>query len=247
MKNLIAIISFMLIISNSYSYNSGPDQDLSLERSLQKISDTTYKDNRDINKSVKVKPGKAVSNSKTGKGNADTLMSGKDNSSQTNKKDSAAAIDNAFRMYADTAVFIKTVKYNLKQYTKSECTVMTLSGKIYNDVRISGMSDTSVKILKNSKSKVVLIKDISSIKIKGMGFWKGALLGSGSALLLGLVAGNLDTTGEYFWDGMKIGMALALPLAIVGGIFESKDTVYDMRVMDNSMKKKRIRYLLRNY
>lgn len=248
MKNLIAIISFMLIITNSYSYNSGPMQGLSIRKNMHEISDIKYKDNPDSNKSVKVKPGKALKNKKIVKDKADSLKYEKDNSGETYLKDSAAAVDSINRVYSDSAVFIKAVKNKpLKAYTKSECTVMTLSGKIYNDVRISGMNDSSMNILKNNKSKSLLLKDISSIKIKGRGFWKGALVGAGGALLLGFIAGNLDTTGDYLWDGMKIGIALALPLAIVGGIFESKDTVYDMRAMDISMKKKQVKYLLRYY
>jgi hypothetical protein len=248
MKNLIAIISITLIVSNSYSNNSDPFQGLSMRKSIYEISDTTYRKNSVSNKSVKLKPGKAVKNIKTVKDKADSLKSEKDNSSETYKIDSVAATDNINRVSADSAVFIKEVKMKpLKAYTKNECTVLTLSGKIYNNVRISGMSDSSVNILKNKRPEIILIKDISSIKIEGKGFWKGALIGGGAALMLGFIAGNLDTTGEYLWDGMKLGMALVLPLAIVGGIFESKDTVYDMRAKDLRMKKKQIKYLLRNY
>lgn len=248
MKNLIAIMSLMLIFSNSYSLNSNPFQGISLRRNTHEISDTTYKNKSFKIKYVKTKPGKAVKNNNSFKDKEDTLKSEKDNSIGTYKIDSVAATENIYTISADSAVFIREVKKEpIKAYTKNECTVMMLSGKIYNDVRISGMSDSSVNILKNKRPEIILIKDISSIKMEGKGFWKGALIGGGAALMLGFIAGNLDTTGEYLWDGIKLGMALVLPLAIVGGIFESKDTVYEMRAMDFRMKKKQIKYLLRYY
>lgn len=248
MKNLIVIISIMLIVSNSYSLNSNSFLGISLRRNTHEISDTTYKNKSVTIKHVKTKPGKAFKNNNTFEENADTLKSEKDNPVLTFNIDSAASSENICTVSADSAVFIREIKKEpLKAYTKNECSVLMLSGKIYIDVRISGMSDSSVNILKNKRPEIILIKDISSIKIEGKGFWKGALIGGGAALMLGFIAGNLDTTGEYLWDGMKIGIALVLPLAIVGGIFESKDTVYDMRAMEFSMKKKQIKYLMRYY
>ena len=248
MKNLIVIISIMLIISNSYSFNSDPFQDLSIRKNIHEISDTTDKYNPDSNKTVKVKPGKALRNNKIIKDNTDSLNYKKDFSGETYNQDTAVVTDNINKVYADSAVFIKAVSNkSLKAHTNNECTVITLSGKIYNDVKISEKNDSSVSILKGNKSKIILMKDISSIKIKGNGFWKGAFLGASGALLLGFLAGTIDTTYEYLWDGMKIGMALALPFAIIGGIFESKDKVYDHWSKDIRMKKKEIKYILRNY
>lgn len=247
MKNLIAIISLMLIVSNSNSLNSNLFQGISQIKYTHEISDTAYKNKSAKIKHLKTKPGKAVKNNNTFKNKGDTLKSEKDNPVFTYNNDSAAT-ENIYTFSADSAVFIREIKkVPLKAYTKNKCTVLMLSGKIYNDVRISGMSDSSVNILKNKRTKILLIKHISTIIIDGRGFWKGALLGGGAALMLGFIAGNLDTTGEYLWDGMKIGIALVLPLAIAGGIFESKDTVYDMRTLDFSMKKKQIKYLMRYY
>lgn len=248
MKNLIVIFSLMLIVSDSYSLNSNPFQGISQIRNTHEISDTAYKNNSAKIKHLKTKPGKAVINNNTFKDNRDTLKSEKNNPVVKFNNDSASYTENIYTFSADSAVFIREIKkVPLKAYTKNECTVLMLSGKIYNDVRISGMSDSSVNILTNKRTKIILIKDISTLIIDGRGFWKGALLGGGAALMLGFIAGNLDTTGEYLWDGMKIGIALVLPLAIVGGIFESKDTVYDMRTLDFNMKKKQIKYLMRYY
>lgn len=240
MKKLIVILSFLLIISNAYSYHSDLYQET--KKGRFEFSDTTYKDTGNSVKPVKELPGKAVKNNKTRKDSPDIKEYEKDHNSESVKKDTV------IKAKADSSVFISFVKkVTARTHITNECTVITLSGKFYKDVRITGLSDSTLKIYKNSKSKEILLKDISSVKIEGRGFWKGALLGSGGGLLIGFIAGNLDTTGEYLWDGMKLGMALALPLAIVGGIFESKDTVYDMRAMDIKRKKKELKYIFRYY
>ena len=240
MKKLTAILSFLLIISNAYSYHSESYQNM--KKVCFEISDTTYKDTDSSVKTVKELPGKAVKNNKTRKDSPDIKEYEKDHNSESVKKDTV------IKAKADSSVFISSVKkVTARTHIKSECSVMTLSGKFYKDVRIRGLSDSTLKIYKNSKSKEILLKDISSVKIEGRGFWRGALIGVSGALLVGLIAGNLDTTGEYLWDGMKLGMALALPLAIAGGIFESKDTVYDMRAMDVRRKKKELKYIFRYY
>lgn len=240
MKKLTAILSFLLIISNAYSYHSDPYQNI--KKGRFEISDTTYKDTDSSVKTVKELPGKAVKNHKTGNDSSYNKEYEKDHYSESVKKDTV------IRATSDSAVFNRSGKnVTARTHITNECTVMTFSGKFYKDVRITGISDSTVKLYKNSKSKEILLKDISSVKIEGRGFWRGALIGVSGALLVGLIAGNLDTTGEYLWDGMKLGMALALPLAIVGGIFESKDTVYDMRAMDVKRKKKELKYLFRYY
>lgn len=172
--------------------------------------------------------------------------------------DSIKYSENSSSVYKPKEIFVKDTAYSaqlnydqkekyIKTHTLRECRLTMVSGKVYSNVRLSGLNDSTVIVLKNGNAKVIFIKNISSIKISGSGFWKGAMLGSGSALLIGFFAGTIDTSYEHLWDGMKIGLALALPLAIVGGIIESNEALYYLRNMNTDEKKKSFEYLFRKY
>lgn len=77
--------------------------------------------------------------------------------------------DTTDRFTSDTAVFIKS--YSKNTHKTSECTVITLTGKIYKDARITDLMEWK-------------------------GFWKSTLHGTCGALLIGFIAGSIDSTGE---------------------------------------------------
>lgn len=239
MKELMTI--FLILLINSYAFSDVPELNMNVNKINYKNGLNSV-DSLRSNKKISVKPVKALKKRTTLNHKSDSLTFSKDSSSlnflkETVRNDSA-----------HSAVFkYDQEKEYFKKHTMRECTLTTVSGKIFSDVRLSGLNDSTVTLLKKCKSKVVFIKDIRTLKINGRGFWRGALMGSGSALLLGFIAGNLDTTGQYLWDGMKIGLALVLPLAIIGGIFESKDTVYDISAMNIKEKKRSLKYLFSKY
>ncbi len=133
--------------------------------------------------------------------------------------------------------------------TSLYCTVTTNSFKVYKNVKLSELSDSSVKIFIGSKSKEIPVRDIRSVKLNNSGFWKGARYGAGGALAIGLIIGLTDTTGEYLWDGIKIGLLLAIPLGIGTGIFYEikNDKEFDLSKLDFQAKRKKIKYIIRTF
>ena len=133
--------------------------------------------------------------------------------------------------------------------TALECTVTTNSMKVYKNVKLSELSDSTVKIFTGSKSKEIFIKDIRSVSFNKGGFWKGLKQGAGGALFIGLLIGLIDSTGEYLWDGVKIGLLLAVPLGIgLGTYYEVNNKgEYDLSKLDFQEKRKKVKLLINKY
>ncbi len=188
MKKLIIALSFILTITNVYSYNTGSLE--YLVKSTVSNTCTTYK--------------------------------------KMNVSDSA----------------VKAL-----MVTAYECTVTTNSMKVYKNVKLSELSDSAVKIFIGNKPKEIYIKDIRSVKFGNGGFWKGARIGAAGAVVIGLIIGLIDSTGEYLWDGIKIGLVLAVPLGIGLSIFYEvkNDGVYDLSKLDFQAKRKKVKLLIKMY
>ncbi len=141
--------------------------------------------------------------------------------------------------------------------TTYDCEVITISGALYSDVNISGLSDSSVKILKKDSVTEIMIKDISSIKFYRRGFWKGAMIGMGTAFAIGLLAGKgIYTTGDGGSNEFKVGnvllvgIILSVPFGLIGGgighLFAS-DQLYVLSNSSFEEKRKEVRYLIKEY
>jgi hypothetical protein len=155
--------------------------------------------------------------------------------------------DSADKTYNSAIISDSAVK--ALPITALECTVTTNSMKIFKNVKLSELSDSTVKIFIGSKTKEIHIKDIRTIDFNQGGFWKGAIDGAAGALVLGLILGLLDSTGAYLWDGIKIGLVLAVPLGIGLGIFYEvkNDGVYDLSKLDFKAKRKKVKLLINKY
>ena len=170
----------------------------------------------------------------------------------SNNSDSVVSLKKNTAESADTSYLSADVKdsaVKAERITVTDCTITTNSFIVYKNVKLSELSDSSVKIFIGSKSREILIRDIRSVKFPKSGFWKGARYGAGGALAIGLIIGLTDTTGEYLWDGIKIGLLLAIPLGISTGIFyEIKiDKKFDLSKLDFQAKRKKIKYIIRTF
>ena len=170
----------------------------------------------------------------------------------SNNSDSVVSLKKNTAESADTSYLSADVKdsaVKAERITVTDCTITTNSFIVYKNVKLSELSDSSVKIFIGSKSKEIPVRDIRSVKLNNSGFWKGARYGAGGALAIGLIIGLTDTTGEYLWDGIKIGLLLAIPLGISTGIFyEIKiDKKFDLSKLDFRAKRKKIKYIIRTF
>ena len=141
--------------------------------------------------------------------------------------------------------------------TTYKCTIFTFSKNIYKDANLSGLSDSTVRILRGESSTEIHINDIKSIKFKGRGFLSGAAVGGGIGFLLGAIAGavgsSLGSDGSY--DGslggaIGVGALFAVPFALIGGgigVLLSEDKFYDLSKLDFEAKRKRIKNLIIKY
>jgi len=170
----------------------------------------------------------------------------------SNNSDSVVSLKKYTAESADTSYLSADVKdsaVKAERITVTDCTITTNSFIVYKNVKLSELSDSSIKIFIGNKSKVIPVRDIRSVKLNNSGFWKGARYGAGGAMAIGLIIGLIDTTGEYLWDGIKIGLLLAIPLGIGTGIFYEikKDKEFDLSKLDFQAKRKKIKYIIRTF
>lgn len=137
--------------------------------------------------------------------------------------------------------------------TTHECTVITSSRSVYEDVVIYGLSDSSVKVLKQDVSKELLIREIRTIKFHPRGFQKGALIGAGIGFAVGFIVGGqgLGFSKNFkFGEGVLVGMITALPICLIGGgigaLFAGSH-LYDLGNMDLKSKREKVSYLIKEF
>ena len=193
--------------------------------------------------------------------NADSISSGRNSeitdSTYFNNSDSlstlkSAEITDTTSLNSDSLSSITRVELT---DTTEKCTIITKSNK-YPGVKIYGFGNSSVKILASKFTREIQIKDIRSIKFKGGGFWKGALIGGGAAFFLGLLpymifndtaASSQENNNNLLLGGVAIGTGLALPFALVGGLIGQKDKEFDFKKLNYYSKKETIRHLIKEY
>src|SRR5437667_3190395 len=67
--------------------------------------------------------------------------------------------------------------------TTDECDIYLTNSSLLKNVRIAGMKDSEIVIMKDSVRRVINAADIKKIVFRaGAGFWKGALIGMGISL-----------------------------------------------------------------
>lgn len=153
---------------------------------------------------------------------------------------------------SDTSLLLKKKTFILKD-TANDCTIITSSRSVYKDVNMFGLKDSTVRFLKDDLTGKLMINDIRTIKFKGTGFWRGALIGYGIGFVSGFIIGcyDLGFSNEFkFGDGFAVGFLIGIPFALVGGGLGSlfaEDKLYDMGNMNLEAKRKKIMYLMKEY
>jgi len=157
--------------------------------------------------------------------------------------------------------YSQTVQNNsiLFSDTTYECTIVTSVKKVYKDVEMFSLSDSTVKTVKDENVKTVTIEEISSIKFNARGFGKGALIGGGIGFVTGFLIGsdggiNLGSDGgssEFsFGAGIGTGVIPAIPFGLIGGglgaLFAS-DQYFDLSNLDFKKKRSKILILMKEF
>ena len=166
-------------------------------------------------------------------------------------------ISNAYSNHSGAYLYLKKSIVEITD-TTYECTIVTGSKCIYKAAELYVLSDSSVIILRGDVKTEILIKDIRSIKFKGRGFWKGAVIGGGIGFGIGFIAGANATDALYAGTqdhsvaglGILFGVIFAVPSGLIGGGIQSllaKDKYYDLSNLDFEAKRKKIKQLINEY
>jgi hypothetical protein len=143
--------------------------------------------------------------------------------------------------------------------TTYDCILVTNSKSTYKRVNLFGLNDSSLRVLNKNVSHKMLIDSIKSITFYGRGFWKGAYIGGGIGMVLGLIVGgssNISFTGDGgsskydLGRGIGAGALLAIPFGLIGGglgALFAEDRFYDLSKLDFPAKKEQIEFLMRKY
>lgn len=148
-------------------------------------------------------------------------------------------------------LYISENKSVILKDTANDCTAVTGSRSVYKDINLYLLKDSTVRFLKNDVSGELNIKDIRTIKFKGRGFMKGAVIGYAIGFVSGFILGCQDFgfSNEFnFGDGMLGGFIVGIPFALIGGGLGSlfaEDRLYDLGNLDLDSKRKIILYLMK--
>lgn len=161
-------------------------------------------------------------------------------------------LSNVYALNSDAILLLKKPEIKNNPY---DCTVVTGSRSIYEDVKLFGLNDSSVLIMKDEVSREILIKDIKSLKFKGRGFWKGAIIGGAIGFALGFWLGaELSTIDhdepDYLGAGTGGGLLFGIPSALIGGglgALFADDIFYDLSNLDFKAKRKKLKSLIKEY
>ena len=160
-------------------------------------------------------------------------------------------------LYPNFPETIVTKNNSFKRVTDTtyDCTVVTGSRSIYKNVKLFALKDSAIMILKDDVSEKLLINNIRTIKFKGRGFWKGAVIGGGIGFGVGAIIGadGLHLGSDGSTDGslgqsLAIGAVLGISFGLLGGGFGAlfaEDKFYDLSKMDFVSKRNKLKYLMK--
>jgi len=155
--------------------------------------------------------------------------------------------------YKSDTLYISKNKSVILKDTADDCTVVTSSRSVYKDINLFLLKDSTVRFLKDDVSGKLNIIDIRTIKFKGRGFMKGAVIGYAIGFVSGFIAGcqNFGFSNEFnFGNGMLGGFIVGIPFALIGGglgALFAEDKFFDLSNMDLNAKRKKILFLMKEY
>ncbi len=152
-----------------------------------------------------------------------------------------------------------TLKYNevyvhvVKIDTTEECDIYMDNKSVLKDVKLIIDSDSTLKTVKENKTKIIGIAGIRKIVFKPSApFWKGYLYGSLTGFVIGFTpvafskgGGHPDFSGVGV--GVIFGLVLSIPSGLIGGVIGVLAATDDVYLFDNGIypaKIKRIKYAM---
>jgi hypothetical protein len=155
-----------------------------------------------------------------------------------------------------------TLKYNkitepvAKIDTSAECDVYFDNKSVLKDVRLILVTDSTLKAIRDDRSKIIKISGIRKIVFKPIApFVKGMLVGAGIGFLVGFLPVAFSEGGGHpgycgFGPGVFIGLICAIPAGLIGGVvgvLVASDDVYLFDKGVDPKKTKRIRYIIEKH
>jgi hypothetical protein len=116
--------------------------------------------------------------------------------------------------------------------------------------KILSLEDTNLEIKKSSKSVMINVNNITSIKFyEGNKFLLGMIGGAimGFTSVMGIYDKSVEedpSNSKYFGEALKIGLIVAVPFAIIGAIYGlSVDDTHDYNLANLTPEKKTIKLI----
>lgn len=144
----------------------------------------------------------------------------------------------------------------IKQDTTEECDIYLSHGKKLTDVHMVYENDSTLKVIRNSESRLISIAGIRKIVFKPSApFGKGYLAGSAFGFVLGFVpfafskgGGHPDFSGPGV--GIVVGLVLSVPCGLIGGVASVLGSSDDVVIFDEGVypaKNKKIKFMIEKH
>lgn len=153
----------------------------------------------------------------------------------------------------DVSDYEKIQAIEVKIDTTGECDIYFDDKSVYKDVKIVLDTDSTIKVIKEKRSKIIKIAGIRKIVFKPSApFGKGYLIGSAIGFVVGFIpvafskgGGHPDLSGPGF--GLIFGLICSIPTGLIGGVIgvlSAQDDVYLFESGIYPAKIKRIHHIV---
>ncbi len=153
----------------------------------------------------------------------------------------------------DTLVYGRDVVEAVKIDTTDKCDIFMNDKSVMTDVRIMIHTDSTLKVIKENRTKILNIAGVRKIVFKTSApFGKGYLFGSAIGFFIGFIplafiadGGHPDISG--FGPGILFGLLCSIPAGLVGGVVGVLTAADDVYLFDNGIypaKIKRIHHAM---
>ena len=137
--------------------------------------------------------------------------------------------------------------------TTDECDIYITDRSVMKDVLLIVDTDSTIKVVKENRTKIVNIAGIRKIVFKASApFGKGYLAGSVVGFFIGFIPLALSKGGGHpdfsgFGPGVLLGLVCSIPTGLIGGVIGVLTAYDDTYLFDNGIypqKMKRIKYAM---
>lgn len=152
-----------------------------------------------------------------------------------------------------TGNFDEDTVTSVKSGYSDECDVYLDDKSALVKVKLSADTDSTVKVLKEDRYKVISIASIRKIEFKppapfGKGYFIGSLIGAGLSFVTLVSFGAIGYV--HFGEIIAFCGLTSIPAGLIGGVvgmLTAKNDIYIFEKGDSPVKLKRIRYLIEKH